>query len=464
MRVVRLLLAVMTFSMNLSLVIGQTDLPTVESVFRQYQNTNPNVSKSLKERYLVVNPSECKFFLQQNASSEFVEKSEWRVYKSNQGFRLNWRWPEDRASVKFKVTTPPNAEGVSFVMPLVVEYTRIKNDVLQNSWSYYSWHFENPWQVKGGKEDILFQELLVSYLMKLEGHLDPYSRENEINLMSCFTKIENIKKSERPTQRKSYMDKEVVVQQYVLDGETIVFDDPQDEEVIVKNNYNGSKGYIEVSFERSINKAQRGDWVFAGFESGPGNKIEHGEPTENKTLYKTAGSFGFKSVYMQEKHETQIPYFTETYIKKYEKEISQVLTNLFHGKQGAEDELKEYIIPGGDDILKAFKDRAGELKNKFVELKPGNDDFGIYVSLRGISYGNVDERGKMTLDITGVRKSYGKDKALKKQYQDAGMSKEALAYFEGSFDYHEVVNLSLVEFEGEILINNAPSFNVEIKF
>lgn len=464
MKTIRLALAVWAFCLVGKPVDGQSDLPSVETVFKQYQISNSYVSKSLKEKYLIENPSSCKFFMQQNASKESPVKSEWNVFKSNQGYRLNWRWPEDRATVTFKVTTPPNAEGVSYIMPLVVEYTRIKNGVFQNSWSYYSWHFGNPWQVKGGKEDALFLGLLTNYLMELEGHLEPYSRESEINHIALFTTIEKIEKSERPEHRESYVDKEKVIRQYVLTGETIEYDVPVDEEVIVKNNYTGSKGYIEVSFERSVNKTQRGDWVFAGFESGPGNKVEHGSPTGDKKLYKTAGAFGFKAVYQQVKSETLIPYFTDTYVNNYEKELSKVFTNLFLGKQGAEDELKEYIIPGGDDILKAFKDRAGELKNKFVELKPGNDDSGIYVTLRGITYGKVEERGKMTLDIAGVRKSYGKDKTLKKQYQDAGMSKEALSYFEGNFDYHETIYLKLVESEGQILINEIPVFNVEIKF
>lgn len=462
MKTIKLISILSFFSLVQLLGFAQApSLPSVESVFKQYQATNQYVAKSLKEKYLIANPATCKFEMQSNASSS--QTSEWNVFKSSQGYKLNWYWPEDRAIVTFKVTTPANKEGVSYVMPLTVEYSRIKSGVLQNEWNYYSWSFGNPWQVKGGKEDALFQELLVSNLLELKGSLDPNDREMDIQYLAPFTSVTSIEKSTRPQQRESYSDKENVIQQYILTGETIEYAPQVYEEANVKDNYTNSKGYIEVVFERSVDKTKRGEWSFAGFNGGPGNKIEHGTPTGDKKLYKTAGAFGFSEIYKKDKQETETPYFTDTYVEEYEKRISEAFTNLFLGKEGAQDELKKYIVGGGDDILKAFVDRANELKNKFVELKPGDDHSGIYVSVSSISYGKVAERGKLTFDIKGVRRKYGKDKTLKNKYK-AAMSKEAFSYFEGSFDYSETIYLKLVEFDGDILINEVPEFNAEIKF
>lgn len=439
-------------------------LPSIESVFKQYQAGNTFVSKSLREKYLIANPAACKFEMQQNASVDSPVKSEWNVFKSNQGYRLNWYWPEDRATVTFKVTTPPNKEGVKYVLPLVVEYSRIKSSVLQNSWSYYSWHFGNPWRVEGGKEDALFHELLVASLFQMEGHPAAYSREMDIQLVEPFTSISKIEKSERPERRESYSDKESVIRQYVLTGETIEYDIPAEEEAIAKENYTNSKGYIEVVFERSVNKTQRGDWTFVGFEGGPGNKIEHGTPTGDKNLYKTAGAVGFREVYQKEKQPAEIPYFSDVYEEIYTKNAKEAFADFFLDKPGAEEKIKAFIVPGGDEIIKAFKDQADKLKNTFVELKPGNDHPGVDIAISGISFGKVAERGKMYFNLQGKRKGYGEDKSLKKKYQEAGMSKEALSKLEAQFDYQETIYLKLVEFEGKILISEAPVFTQIIDF
>lgn len=155
---------------------AQTGLPVVASVFSETKENN-KVYESLKKDYKIMNPKACEIEMKTMiGSGEIV--SDWSTYKSQEGERLNYYWPADRTYTVCTMTTPESTDSVTYSLPLVVEYSRIKNSVLQNDWSFYWWYYDTPYYSTGGKEAPLFYELFIAKLSEIEGDLVPYQRSD----------------------------------------------------------------------------------------------------------------------------------------------------------------------------------------------------------------------------------------------------------------------------------------------
>ena len=382
-------------------------------------------------------------------SGEIV--SDWSTYKSQEGERLNYYWPDDRAYTVFTVTTPESADGVTYSLPLVVEYSRIKNSVLQNDWSYYWWYFDTPYSSTGGKEDPLFYELLISKLSEIEGNLVPYKRSDIPTAIENFTTIQKIEKSTEPDSRENYSNSDYVTRYYSVYGEASTFADTDDSEI--ESNLKDCMSYLQVQFRRPKENGKEGDWTIEAILGGFGTGIQKSTPVEDKKLYKTVASHGFKAVFQKEKQPKATPYFSERYQDNYAAELTPIIMDFYEGKDGAGEKLKAYIVPGGEEIFESFQNYFQELRTKLVTIKPTRNSpehegllTRLYVEANDI------ENGYLMLYTNLERKSYSSEKGLNKIYKDAGMSKEVLNTREGHYYKSENIQFKIVLIDDQIKI------------
>lgn len=438
-------------------------LPSIESVFEKVK-ANPKVYESLKKNYKINTAKDCKFEMIMTIGGGDVITSDWSSYKTDYGYKLNYYWPDDRAYTVFTITTPKNTEGVIYTLPLVVEYSRIKNDVLQNNWDYYWWYFDNPYSVKGGKEQALFKELLLKKLSTMKGDIVIHKRNDIRKPFEYFTSIKSITKTDKTETRQLYSNVEYVYYTYEIIGETTEYED--NDQSIVKANYPNSKGYFEVTFKREKENGKTKDWVFSEFIGGFQNYVEKGEPSSDKQLYETIGTSSFNTIYQKEKTPRKLPYYSKTYNQQFSEGLTQSLVNLYHNKPDAEVELKKYIVPGDDKIIPSIKAIFNEMKKTFVELAPEtlnnpNHD-GIYVDLY-VNESSI-EKSEVRLVIKGFRKPWTSDKNLKKIYKSSAMSKATLDKWGAKYNLNNKSSLSTVFINGEFKITSSPELKENIPF
>ncbi len=452
----------LTFIVLQGLLFAQTGLPSATKVFNDIK-ANSYVYESLKTDYKIASPKACTFEMKMKIGGGDIITSEWFTYKSQEGERLNYFWPDDRAYTIFTVTTPPSTEGVTYVLPLVVEYSRIKNGVLQNDWSYYWWRFDNPYSSTGGKEDPLFYELLIAKLSEIEGELVSYRRETPPAIVN-FTTIQKIEKSSEQDKRETYSNGDNVTRTYAIYGEASKFSDSDESEVEL--NMNDCISYLQVQFSRPKENGKTGDWelysIYNGFPSG----IKQSTPTNDKTLYKTVGSHGFKAIFQKEKQPKAMPYFSENYQKKYAAELTSIMMDFYNKKEGAAEKLKSYIVPGGDDIFKSFQDFFQELDAKLVSVVPNTINSPEHEGFLARLYVDVNEveKGYLQLSTKLERKEHSSEKGLLKAYKDAGMSKEVLNRFGGSYGKSENLQFKLVLIDDQIKIASKLEWSETIPF
>lgn len=443
------------------MIFAQTGLPSVTSVFSDTK-ANPKVYESLRTKYKITNPKACKIEMKMTiGSGEIV--SDWSTYKSQEGERLNYYWPDDRAYTVFTVTTPENTDGVTYSLPLVVEYSRIKNSTLQNNWTYYWWYFDTPYSSKGGKQDPLFQDLLIQYLSGIKGAIYPNDRDGIPSAIEDFTSISKIEKSNEQDLRQNYSNVEHVTRVYSVYGETTKFSDWDN--AIAESNSVDCISNLKVEFSRQKENGTEGEWyienILGGFETG----IQSSTVTEDKQLYKTVGSHGFNEIYEKEKQIRALPYFSEVYQNKFSNELTSVLIDIYEKKENGLENLKKFIIPGGDDIFESFKSFFNELDMKFVTLKPSTNSpkhNGLLANLH-VEANEVPD-GYVTIYTSLDRKSGSSEKGLSKKYKEGGMSKDIINTREGQYYSNENLTFKIAIIDGEIKIASKLEMRKQIPF
>ena len=113
-------------------LIGQSysELPSVKSQFEKVK-ANPKVYETLKLNYGITNPKACKFEMTSEGRDGKV-KSDWWIRQSNYAKKMERKtlvkYPQDKATVTFTVTTPKNADGIAYVLPLEIKYSKFFTD------------------------------------------------------------------------------------------------------------------------------------------------------------------------------------------------------------------------------------------------------------------------------------------------------------------------------------------------
>ncbi len=424
--------------------------PKVEKTFTKMKNME-GVYRVLKESYKIVNPKESKFEMLMDEGGANVP-SYFISYKSKEAQRLNWLWPDDRIVTQFVVTTPKSSEGVEYVLPLIVEYTRLQYGALTTTYKFHRWYFANPISVKGGKEDALFMELLMQKLNSYEGNIFENKRKMPENLYDLIS-VKEIRKAKDQARRQVYSNVDNIIQKYVISGDRIEYDGWGEGKI--KGHFVGSNTILEVTFTRDKDeKGNTGDWYISLCRNGRSNEYKVGVDNGDRKFYKTIGNSGFKAIYeSQNITEIPIPYFVEQNNPILIASIRDAINNFFT-TNGDVSTLKDIIAPGDTAVTNALVRMNDEFNKKFITLDKHSSSDGIecFVPVNGRVNEEVD-KCLFTLSFRLDRQGYNKNKALKKIYKEGGMSKTELASF-GYYYKSFQADLGFILIDGVLKVNS----------
>lgn len=424
--------------------------PNVDQTFKKVLSFD-KVYEKLKKDYKIENPKESKFEKIMTIGGGDVIESDFSSYQSDAAKRINYRWPDDRCYTVFTVTTPESSEGVTYKLPLVVEYSRLKHGVLTNNWELYWWYYDTPYSTKGGKEDQLFYTMLIEKLKTIKGNVIPQKRDHTIpTSLEDMTTIEKIEKdpNKQDIREMKYANKDYVERQYVVYGKATKFEDYDESKV--EQNFENSKSFIAVRFERPKDEnGKTGEW-FVSSITGTSWQIDRGTATDDQKLYQTLSSVGFEKIYKKPPIEKSPPYFSDVYEEQFNQELEQALLDLYHKKEGAAQNLQKFLIPD-PKVLESFVAYFEEMHQKFVSLKANEseDESGIRSSL---SVNTNPDNCKLYLYFKIKRAPYTEDKGLKNKYKDAGMSKEVLKSRYAEYNERERHDFSMELIDGQLKI------------
>tara|TARA_B100000508_G_C11465858_1_gene282466 strand:+ start:7142 stop:8524 length:1383 start_codon:yes stop_codon:yes gene_type:complete len=437
----------------------QPDFPSVDEAFAKV-NGNSKVLERLKSTYKIIDPSTCKIEKKMYFGGNDLQPSSFATYKTDEAHRLNWRWPDDRAYIVFRVTTSKSEDGTIYELPLVVEYTRLKNKVLTNEWHFHWWKFDDPYSVKGGKEDALFMKLFEKRLSEIEGNLRDRNRKMP-DVIAAMTRVGSISKSEVKDVRQFYSNIDHVERTFIIEGDVIFFADH--DESVAKENRENVKVYVQTRFSRDKDaNGNTGDWYFNEFVGGWGNKIIDGSVTEDKNIYKTVGTHGYNYIKEKGKEQKKVPYYSNRYEGKFQADVLQAFHDFYEQKDGADETLKSYIASEDEEIFNKFDALFSEIREKHVQLRPsGSAHKGILFSV-STDEPNVEDI-EATFNLFLTRPAISTDKKLKSIYKTAGMNKSILKKG-GGFSKNEYYKLQFTLIDGDLKIASAPVRDYTIEF
>lgn len=413
--------------MTMFSIYGQSvpALPSIEKVFSDVK-ANQYVYKALKEDYHIANPKSCTFKMGLPNGEGGYNEAYWSTYQSDYALSVNYKWPDDRAKVYFTVITPKSTEGVSYELPLLVEYSRIENDIITNNWSYYWWMFKAPMKTIGKVKQKELKDTLISTLGKLEYHFIPEKNYDYPEQLEKFVAIESITESPKADVTESDSYTEWMTRSYIIKGDYIVTKEDSDNQLGydgVAEHYEDAEFELFVMFERdkSIGNQKETDWRFYEIKQYNSNLINKGTLVQDTNFYATWQRYGFNKIYQHEKTKVDRDYFTVISIQKFERQVSQVLEDVFLDKPGAEENLSKLCVD--EMVTNGWLAAIDEMKRKMVKFE-GVDlytqDIQRYAS-------GDDEHGDISIRLLYSRTSWKDDKALKKTYKDAGMASDILA-------------------------------------
>lgn len=450
-----------SITLLLGMVIGLTSLvnaqrlPSIDEVFNNAK-ANPKVYERLKSTYKIEAPKEAKFEKIARIGSGQWDPSKFNPYRSSQGKSLNFFWPEDRAYIVFKVTTPESAEGVTYELPLVVEYTRIQNQKLTNSWHFHRWYFDNPYSARGGKLDALFLSLIEQDLGEIEFSFKPTIMTDFPPCLEYMVNVTDISYQEDSEKRQFASNRQEIQRIYEFTGTKIYFDDY--DETKVSHLYEDQLIDVKVTFVREVVDGKEKDWEVNSYYCI--GFTEEGNRVETDDIYLIMKRIGFTSMYKNEPQKTVIPYYSEAYSDNWEEGIKEALIKLYNKDQSGEDEIRKYtagdsIASGIINYMHTFKDRMVEVDTKWIQVELKNNS----------DMTEEEPESVAKIDISYSRETTSRDKSLVKKYKSAGMSKDVLKSTGGFINSTSDKNfLRVALIDGEIKIIEIPKLEEEIPF
>jgi hypothetical protein len=410
-----------------SSIFGQ-DLPPLPSVEKVFEDIKANkfVYERLKNDYHIADPKSCTFKMSIPDRGGDEVKSYWSTYQSDNAQEINWKWPDDRASVYFTVITPKSTEGISYVLPLQVEYSRIKNDIITNSWEYYWWMFKAPLKTVGKPKQKELNDSIIEAFKKFEFSFIPSSDFGYPEDLETFIHISDIADSEVADVTSSDSYREWMTRFYILKGDYIKTEEGSKNYLGYEKigaHYTNAEYRLAAKFERNkkIDNQKATDWKFVGFINYDSRFVSKGTLITDSNMYVTMHRFGFEKIYQKPKTVIERDYFTDASILEFENNVNQALTDVFMGKANCEENLLKLCTDAS--VRDGWVAHINEIKRKAVKL----EKVDIYTQ-DVIDYARGrDEHADISIRIYFSRESWKKDKSLKSVYKEAGMSKDVLA-------------------------------------
>lgn len=382
-------------------------LPSVSSTFEKYKK-NAEVLERLKVDYGITKPADCKFEMMDFYNSTEGKPSYWYDFTSD------WRkqelngWPDDGANLVFTITTPKNSEGVSYVLPFFVGYTRFNNNVITDSWHFDKWTIGKPISVIGKPHKADFYALLLENLHAIPFKINTGRTDDKYpDHLRDFCEIKSITESTVMDVQKPLSTGNLLIRYYIVSG-TVQKVDESNAEVTHHENYS-----IQLAAKFYKDKASGSKWEFSGWSNSKCTNLDKGNETKSSTYNKQLSWYGFDEVYKKKGAAIPKPYWWGGSEKQRSSDLTRALILLEEDKEdSARLMLKNHIesteiVDGWIAFAKNYKSKLCILNKNSIRVNPYSEN-------------------QIMVIVKLERKSCLSDNGLKSKYKSAGMSKEQL--------------------------------------
>ena len=371
------------------------------------------------------------------------------TFYSSEVKKYSWRLSRDRCYIVYYVTSKPNEENVYYKIPISFNYSRLKTYqgelYLADRWDYLGYSLEAP-SIFGAKKitNEIKSALVCNALSKaFESNFNTdsagfyfslYNLYNCIRIDSIYPELgrEDIIKS--PTEQYWEM---------TLKGDFATFEEGAKIETLGEN--------MEINFSVDV-ELLNDEWVVRdiSFSRNPS-----GEEYTGEDLYSTFEEVGLNRIY-KKRTVKAIPRNTKVYLDFYTKEFEKTINSFSEDEEMDLKKIAYFIENENLEIAKSIRDFYLELKRKLVSYDKDRSSFDI------VSYYKDENTCALKMGLLLKRPGCSDDKALRKKYLDAGMSKKVLNY--GKWSKWFSTEFNLIFKDDKWLITNKLEKDFEIPF
>lgn len=326
--------------------------------------------------------------------------------------------PYDMCISYITVTTPKDAMGSIYEVPVGVKYTRLKNDVLTNQWEFYNVELGSP-RVKGGMatDNKAKIALLIEGIKKfpfnkgaLYGSASDIGFEGSVEAIKEFARIDSIystgEKIENAKEQTWFFDIKGLL--YSSNTGDIIDDASLSDNYVVK---------ATLSVIQDAGKWKINDLMIRDNFSSEKSKEKYNGPIL-ACFYQSS----FDKIY---KHKSyyEFPPESEQALKLKAKQLQSAIQNLTYNQDTDLKVLIQFFDPQNSpekqalELFKIFK----EVKDKQCTL----DKTEVYGSYYG-KPGSGTTENSINLDVYYKRESCLVKPELKDQYKAAGMNSKII--------------------------------------
>lgn len=366
--------------------------------------------------------------------------------------------PYDMCISYITVTTPKDAMGSIYEVPVGVKYTRLKNDILTNQWEYYNVEIGSPQVIGGMANDnkaklALLTEGIKKFPLsegKLYGSANEIGFDGNVEAIKEFANIDSVystgEKIENAKEQTWYFD--IKGQMYTSNTGDIIEDASLTDNYIVK---------ATLKVMQESGKWKIVDLMIRDDYSSQTSKVKYLGPILTR-FYQT----DFEKIY---KHKSyfEFPADSKEALTLKAKQLNSVIENLSYNQDQDMKLLIQFFDPENTpekhalDLFKILK----EAKDKQCVLEKVNA-YGSYYGKPGS--GNTENFMKINVDFK--RESCITKPELKEQYKAAGMNSKLIKsggeiYTKNLFGN---TNIKLVIRGNTLFLISVPSINEPIPF
>lgn len=412
----------------------------------------------VKTKFLVKGSSFEKEYGIKDLSKVKVQKTEemsyFSAYASDDSyslFPLRWPKPQDRCHVLFLLVTPPESDGTYYEVTIDVVYSRIKNNVLTNTWEFYWFDTSGAPTVKGGKNATPTEKinLLVNTLKNIEFNQDKQNAKlllkngNEaiLNEFEKHYSIDSIGFTEEYFSSKTTKEWYFTTKGKIYSS---LMATPS------RNDIKFMNAYTKIKMVLTQNK---NDWEITDLYIYPSN-YSNEEKYNLKSYSGMICEVGFEGILF--KTTPFNPHYKNNFVKnEHIDKIYKMFINSYLKKGDNYEEAFLYFNPKNTDVSQKqaqnFLNFLKEINQKCVEIYKESDnqyDLKIYPEFES-------DNKTLTITFRGYRPNCFWDNFnhYKKIYKDAGMSASLIKTTGGMFDLSIELKFTLVAIDNILYID-----------
>jgi len=430
--------------------------PTADDAVLKAKNSN--LLNGLLNQYYNVDVAKCTFSKKyfSPADNKLVD-SYFGRYTSNRCSELfPISMPYDRCLTRITVTTPKDASGVIYDVPVEVIYSRLKNDALTNQWEFNSVELGSP-KITGGiannsKAKIaLLVEGIKRFPLK-DGNLD--GSPNEMGYSSAdglknFSRIDSIY-----TTGDNIINANEQTWYFEIKGQ----DYSSNTGDIIESGRITDRYIVEAELKVKLENAK---WNIVSLFIRDRYKTEKTKEIYKGRILATFGKTTFENLYKRNSYY-EFDATTKEALNLKAKQLQNIIINLTYNQEKDLKQLVQFFDPENnpDKLALGLFNMFKEIKEKQCILK----EINIYSSYYGKPNSSASENF-IAFNVSLNRASCETNPELKEKYKTAGMNNKLIKQTSGYYNISlKNNNIKLVIKDNAIFLASIPEFSEPIPF